>query len=88
MRKEYSKNNKIAICGTQNEIAEAVAILDILDGLEGERNGCTLRNESEICITIQDAIEVCDFKAVIFFGGKMLYPFVKTLNSDALSFVV
>jgi len=65
MRKEYSRNDKIAICGTPKAIAEAEAILDVLDGLEGEVNGRTQLNEGEIRRIIQDAIDVCNLKAII-----------------------
>lgn len=80
MRKKYRRNDNIAICGTPAAIAEAEAILDVLDGLESELNGRILQNEGDIRLTIQDAIDACNIKAVIMVGGNMVYPFDKTVK--------
>ena len=80
MRKEYEKNNKIAIYGTSKVITEAEAILDVLDGLEGEMLGCRLVNEGDIRLIIQDAIDTHNIKATILVDGNTVYPYIKTIK--------
>lgn len=80
MWKQYSRNNSILICGTPNEIAEAEAIFKILDGLDIEKNGRASMKIGEIRLIIQEAIEVCNFTAIIMVSGKTVHPFAKKIN--------
>lgn len=80
MRKEYSRNKKIAIYGTSKTISAAEAVLDTLEGLEGEMVGYRLHNEGAIRLKIQDAIDTHNIKAGILVDGNTVYPYLKTIK--------
>ena len=80
MRKEYERNKKIAIYGSAKIIADAEAILDKLDGLEGEMLGYRLNNEGEIRLIIQEAIDAYNIKATILVDGNTVYPYAKIIK--------
>jgi len=80
MRKEYSRNKKIAIYGSACVIKTAEAILDTLDGLENQTHGFRLINEGEIRIIIQNAIDTHKIKASILVDGNSVYPLKSTIK--------
>ena len=80
MRKEYDRNKKIALYGNAKVIAEAEAILDKLDGLEGESVGFRLQNEGKIRLIIQDMIDIHNIKADILVDGNTVYPYQKIIR--------
>ena len=80
MRKEYAKNKKIALYGTTKAIAEAEAVLDRLDGMEGEVIGRRMQNEGEIRLKIQNAIDSHNLKATILVDGNTVYPYIKIIR--------
>lgn len=78
MRKEYGRNKKIVLYGTDKAIGKAEAVLDTLDGLDGldgEMSGYRLNNEGAIRLTIQDAIYTHNIKATILVDGNTVYPY-------------
>ncbi|WP_147325874.1 hypothetical protein [Lacrimispora amygdalina] len=80
MRKEYARNKIIALYGNAKEIAEAEAVLDTLDGLEGEFVGHWLPNEGELRLKLQDAIDLHKMKASILVDGNTVYPYVEIIK--------
>lgn len=75
MRKEYWRNTKIAIYGTAKVIQATEAILDKLEGLEGDIVGYRLHNEGSIRQILQDAIDTYKIKASILVDGNTVYPY-------------
>ena len=80
MNKAYKGNNKINIYGKQKEISEAEAMLDSIEDLCIEIEGYRLRNEGDIRLKIQDAMDRRPIKAHILVDGNTVYPFTKTIR--------
>ncbi len=80
MRKEYAKNNKIALYGNAKAISEAEAVLDTLDGLEGQFAGHRLLIEGELRLKLQDAMDLHKIKAGILVDGNTVYPYAEIVR--------
>ncbi len=80
MNKEYSRNKKIKISGTAKAIADAEAVLDTVDCLEGEFVGYRLNNEGKIRLKIQESLDTHNLKASIMVDGNNVYPYRKIIS--------
>jgi hypothetical protein len=80
MNREYIRNSKIVIYGSAKTIDGAFAVLDTLEGIEGNIAGYRLQNEGEIRLILQDAIDAHNIKAAILVDGNTVYPYKRIVR--------